>query len=74
MILLIYVTHNNEINSLMLFVLDLLKRGEIAHPGGGCGMPCDGIMKHSAWAESRKPARPASSSPIVLGKLGSVGP
>ncbi len=33
MILLIYVAYNNEINSLIYFVLDLLKRSEISHPG-----------------------------------------
>jgi hypothetical protein len=38
MILLIYVTHKNEINSLKYFVLDLLMSGAIAKLGGGCVM------------------------------------
>ncbi len=33
MILLMYVAYNNELKILMYFVLDLLKRGEISHPG-----------------------------------------
>jgi hypothetical protein len=39
MILPIYVTHNNEFNSLKKFVLDMRKSGAIAQLGGG-GVVC----------------------------------
>jgi hypothetical protein len=55
MILLIYVTHNNEFNSLKKFVLDMLKSGAIAQLGGGGG---------SAWVDSRKPSKSTGRSPV----------
>jgi hypothetical protein len=48
MILLLYVTHNNEINSLK-FVLDLLKSGALRNCEAG-GVSHD----NSVWEESRK--------------------
>jgi hypothetical protein len=44
LILFIYVKQNNEINSLILFVLDLLKRGECAHSVGRGGMSRGGTV------------------------------
>jgi hypothetical protein len=46
MILHIYVTHNNERNSLKICVLDLLKRGANTLLGGGC-VPRDSLPGHS---------------------------
>jgi hypothetical protein len=45
MILLIYVTHNNEFNSLKKFVLDMLKSGAIAQLGEGGDWFCLGRFK-----------------------------